>query len=158
MYCPDITHTDELKDGETGDTCCVAICRGRRTRTTRWPRAAERVFVTQPALSLTAKKLKEELGTTIFERRQNRVEPTSLGEHIVQQAQRVLDEAGQIKMLATQGKDVKERKTRCHYDRPSLRRTKHPHHPLVQRTVSGRGPRWTPMAEKEVPRLQTVRD
>jgi LysR family hydrogen peroxide-inducible transcriptional activator len=31
-------------------------------------RAAERVFVTQPALSLAIKKLEEELGTMIFER------------------------------------------------------------------------------------------
>ena len=68
-------------------------------------RAAERVFVTQPALSLAIKKLEEELGTTIFERRPNRIEMTALGEQIVQQAQRVLDEAEHIKVLAAQGKD-----------------------------------------------------
>jgi len=68
-------------------------------------RAAERVLVTQPALSLAVKKLEGELGTTIFERRQNRVELTSIGEHIVQQAQRVLDEAEHLKVLAAQGKD-----------------------------------------------------
>ena len=68
-------------------------------------RAAERAFVTQPALSLAIKKLEGELGTTIFERRQNRVELTALGEHIIQQAQRVLDEAEHIKVLAAQGKD-----------------------------------------------------
>jgi LysR family hydrogen peroxide-inducible transcriptional activator len=68
-------------------------------------RAAERVFVTQPALSLAIKKLEGELGVTIFERHQNRVELTALGEHIVQQAQRVLDEAEHIKVLAAQGKD-----------------------------------------------------
>ncbi len=68
-------------------------------------RAAERVFVTQPALSLAIKKLEEELGTTIFERRQARIELTKLGEQIVHQAQRVLEEAEQIKILAAQGKD-----------------------------------------------------
>ncbi|MGE0644245.1 MAG: LysR substrate-binding domain-containing protein [Nitrospira sp.] len=68
-------------------------------------RAAERVFVTQPALSLAIKKLEDELQTTIFERRQNRVELTSLGEQIVHQAQRVLEEAERIKLLAAQGKD-----------------------------------------------------
>lgn len=35
-------------------------------------RAAERAFVTQPALSLVIKKLEDNLGVTIFERRQNR--------------------------------------------------------------------------------------
>jgi LysR family hydrogen peroxide-inducible transcriptional activator len=68
-------------------------------------RAAERAFVTQPALSLAIKKLEEELGTTIFERRRNRIELTPLGEQIVHQAQRVLEETDRIKILAAQGKD-----------------------------------------------------
>ena len=68
-------------------------------------RAAERVFVTQPALSLAIRKLEEDLGTTIFERRHNKVELTPLGEQIVHQAQRVLEEAERIKILAAQGKD-----------------------------------------------------
>lgn len=68
-------------------------------------RAAERACVTQPAMSLAIKKLEEELGTTIFERRRNRIELTSLGEQIVHQAQRVVEEAEHIKTLAAQGKD-----------------------------------------------------
>jgi LysR family hydrogen peroxide-inducible transcriptional activator len=36
-------------------------------------RAAERAFVTQPALSLAIKKLEDELGTMIFERRRSRI-------------------------------------------------------------------------------------
>ena len=68
-------------------------------------RAAERMFVTQPALSLAVKKLEEDLGVTIFERRQNKVELTPLGEQIVHQAQRVLEEAERVKILAAQGKD-----------------------------------------------------
>jgi len=68
-------------------------------------RAAERAFVTQPALSLAIKKLEKELGATVFERRRNRVELTAIGEQIVHQAQRVLEEADQIKILAAQGKD-----------------------------------------------------
>ena len=68
-------------------------------------RAAERAFVTQPALSLAIKKLEEELGATVFERRRNRIELTAIGEQIVHQAQRVLEEADQIKILAAQGKD-----------------------------------------------------
>lgn len=68
-------------------------------------RAAERVFVTQPALSLAIKKLEEELGATIFERQRNQITLTPLGERLVHQAQRVLEEADQIKVLAAQGKD-----------------------------------------------------
>jgi len=68
-------------------------------------RAAARVCVTQPALSLAIKKLEDELGTTIFEPRQKPVTLTPLGEQLVHQAQRGLEEADQIKILAAQGKD-----------------------------------------------------
>ena len=68
-------------------------------------RAAERASVTQPALSLAVKKLEEELGTAIFERRRKRIELTSLGEQIVHQAQRVIEEADHVKILAAQGTD-----------------------------------------------------
>jgi len=68
-------------------------------------RAAEKAFVTQPALSLAIKKLEDELQARIFERRQKRIELTSLGEQIVHQAQRVLEEAERVKLLAAQGKD-----------------------------------------------------
>lgn len=68
-------------------------------------RAAERCFVTQPALSLAIQKLEENLGATIFERRRNQITLTPLGEKIVRQAQRVLEEAEQIALIAAQGKD-----------------------------------------------------
>ncbi|MEB2337440.1 MAG: hydrogen peroxide-inducible genes activator [Nitrospirales bacterium] len=68
-------------------------------------RAAERTFVTQPALSLAIKKLEDELGVAIFERRKNQVVLTPLGEHIVHQAQLVLEEVDQIKLLAARGKN-----------------------------------------------------
>jgi LysR family hydrogen peroxide-inducible transcriptional activator len=68
-------------------------------------RAADRMFVTQPALSLAIKKLEDELGTTIFERRKNQIVLTPVGEKIVEQAQRVLEEADRVKLLAAQGKD-----------------------------------------------------
>ena len=68
-------------------------------------RAAEACFVSQPTLSVAIKKLEEELGTQIFERRTNEVTTTPAGERIVSQAQRVLDEAGRIKEIARQGKD-----------------------------------------------------
>lgn len=64
-------------------------------------RAAEKAFVTQPALSLAIKKLEDELGTTIFERRRKRIGLTALGEQIVHQAQRVLEEVEHLTLLAT---------------------------------------------------------
>jgi len=68
-------------------------------------RAAERVFVSQPALSLAIQKLEEELGVQIFERSRTAVSMTPIGELIVAQAQRTLEEVAQIKEIASQGKD-----------------------------------------------------
>ncbi len=68
-------------------------------------RAAERVFVSQPALSLAIQKLEAELGVKIFERSRTSVQATPVGEMIVAQAQRALEEAAQIREIASQGKD-----------------------------------------------------
>lgn len=68
-------------------------------------RAAERCFVSQPTLSIAVKKLEEELGIPLFERSKNSVQVTPVGDKIVQQAQRVLEQAETIKDLAHEGKD-----------------------------------------------------
>lgn len=78
----------------------VAVSQDRNFR-----RAAERVFISQPALSLAIQKLEEELGVAIFERSKIEVSVTPIGELIVAQAQRTLEEASRIKEIASQGKD-----------------------------------------------------
>lgn len=78
----------------------VAVARERH-----FGRAAEACFVSQPTLSVAIKKLEDELGVLLFERRSNDVTLTPSGEQIVAQAQRVLDEASRIKEIAKQGMD-----------------------------------------------------
>ncbi|PMR74762.1 LysR substrate-binding domain-containing protein [Billgrantia endophytica] len=68
-------------------------------------RAAERCFVSQPTLSVAVKKLEEELGVALFERSKSTVQVTPMGEKIVEQAQRVLEQSSVIKELANAGKD-----------------------------------------------------
>ncbi|MBU3068616.1 hydrogen peroxide-inducible genes activator [Aestuariicella sp. G3-2] len=68
-------------------------------------RAAERCFVSQPTLSIAVKKLEDELGVALFERSKSRVQSTPLGEKIIAQAQRVLEQTALIKEMATAGKD-----------------------------------------------------
>ncbi|MCI0509536.1 LysR family transcriptional regulator [Chromohalobacter marismortui] len=68
-------------------------------------RAAERCHVSQPTLSVAVKKLEDELGIALFERSKSTVQVTPLGEKIVAQAHRVLEQAGLIKEMATAGKD-----------------------------------------------------
>ena len=68
-------------------------------------RAAQRCFVSQPALSVAIQKLEEELGTRLFERGKAEVSVTPVGERIVEQAQKVLEEAARVKELAQAGKN-----------------------------------------------------
>ncbi len=78
----------------------VALARERH-----FGRAAEKSFVSQPTLSVAVKKLEDELGVALFERGGSEVTVTPVGARIVEQAQRVLEEASTIKNLALQGKD-----------------------------------------------------
>ena len=68
-------------------------------------RAADRCHVAQPTLSVAVKRLEEELNTAIFERSKSSVYPTPVGEQIVQQAQRVLEQVKAIKDIASKSQD-----------------------------------------------------
>lgn len=78
----------------------VAVARERH-----FGRAAQACFVSQPTLSVGIKKLEEELGISIFERGSNEITLTPVGEQIVAQAARTLDEASAIKAIAQQSGD-----------------------------------------------------
>lgn len=67
--------------------------------------AAVHCHVSQPTLSIAIKKLEDELGVQLFERRKLDVSLTPLGASIVEQAQRVLEEVETIKQLAMGGRD-----------------------------------------------------
>lgn len=76
----------------------VAVAQERNFR-----RAAEKCFVTQPALSLGIKKLEEELNLIIFERSRSEVTPTEIGAKIIEQANIVLEESARLKEMAKLG-------------------------------------------------------
>ncbi len=73
----------------------VAVARERH-----FGRAAQSCFVSQPTLSIAIKKLEDELGVTLFERGGQEVSVTEIGERIIEQSQRVLEEAETVKRLA----------------------------------------------------------
>jgi LysR family transcriptional regulator, hydrogen peroxide-inducible genes activator len=81
----------------------VAVAEERNFR-----RAAEKAFVSQPALSLAVQKLEEKLGTQIFERGAHEVSLTPTGTAIVAQAKRILEECERLKALAGSGTDPLE--------------------------------------------------
>ena len=78
----------------------IAVAQERNFR-----RAAEKSFISQPALSLAIQKLEEELGVKIFERGKSEISITHVGVQIVEQAQRAMEEVGRIREIAKQGND-----------------------------------------------------
>lgn len=78
----------------------VAVARERH-----FGRAAEACHVSQPTLSVAVKKAEEGLGVILFERTAADVRTTAVGERVVAQAQRVLDEAVLIDEIAASAHD-----------------------------------------------------
>src|SRR5215217_5179182 len=60
-------------------------------------RAAEKLFLTQPALSLQIKALETELGTPLFERRNRQIFLTEAGHIVLQRAKELLGVAEQLR-------------------------------------------------------------
>ncbi|WP_265945424.1 LysR substrate-binding domain-containing protein [Dechloromonas sp. A34] len=73
----------------------VALARERH-----FGKAAEACHVSQPTLSVALKKVEGQLGAALFERTASDVRITALGERIVVQAKRVLDEAVRLEEIA----------------------------------------------------------
>ncbi len=78
----------------------VAVARERH-----FGKAAKACFVSQPTLSIAIRKLEDELGIQLFERRASDITVTPIGERVVEQAQRALEAAAGVQQVAQQGKD-----------------------------------------------------
>lgn len=78
----------------------VALARERH-----FGRAAEACHVSQPTLSAALKKVEGQLGAPLFERSASDVRITPLGERVVAQARRVLEEAMKLDEIAEVGRD-----------------------------------------------------
>jgi LysR family hydrogen peroxide-inducible transcriptional activator len=73
----------------------VAVAKEKHFR-----KASETCFVSQPTLSVAIKKLEDELGITLFERRKQDILVTPIGKKIVSIAEEILENAQNIKTLA----------------------------------------------------------
>jgi LysR family hydrogen peroxide-inducible transcriptional activator len=74
-------------------------------KTRHFGRAAELCHVSQPTLSVAIKKAEQQIGAPLFERGASEIRTTPLGEQVVVQSTRVLDEALRLDELATQSRD-----------------------------------------------------
>lgn len=63
--------------------------------------AAERFYMSQPAISSSISKLEEELGVILFKRTSQGAIPTEVGEAIVKKAWEILDKIEEIKQIAS---------------------------------------------------------
>jgi DNA-binding transcriptional LysR family regulator len=68
--------------------------------TLNFSRAAERLHIAQPALSVSIQKLESELGTLLFERTSTGVSLTSSGQAVLVEARRMLYHSEQMQRLA----------------------------------------------------------
>jgi len=67
-------------------------------------KAAEKVFVTQPTLSMQIQKLEDELDIQIFDRSKKPIELTDTGKKIVSQARNIVNESERIQDIVDQEK------------------------------------------------------
>lgn len=67
-------------------------------------KAAQKVFVTQPTLSMQIQKLEEELDVQIFDRKKKPIQLTETGRKIVQQARNIVNESDRIQDIVDQQK------------------------------------------------------
>ena len=58
--------------------------------------ASEKCFVTQPTLSMQVQKLEEELGVTIFNRSTKPLQVTDVGEKVLFQARKIVEESSRM--------------------------------------------------------------
>ena len=69
--------------------------------TSNFSRAAERLGITQPSLSLSIKKLEDNIGSPLFIRSKNGVQITNTGQRLKGHAQKLLEQWNQLKVDAT---------------------------------------------------------
>lgn len=67
-------------------------------------KAAQKVFVTQPTLSMQIQKLEDELDVQIFDRSKKPIQLTETGRKIVQQARNIVNESDRIQDIVDQQK------------------------------------------------------
>ncbi|WP_197357056.1 LysR family transcriptional regulator, partial [Streptomyces clavuligerus] len=98
--------------------------------------AAERLHVTQPALSQRLARLEDRLGTPLFDRVGRRLVPTAAGRRMLVAAHHVLRELGSARQDLRELREARERRVRfaaqhgspCHWLPPVIRafRGRHP--------------------------------
>jgi DNA-binding transcriptional LysR family regulator len=83
-------------------------------------RAAERLYVAQPAVSEQVRKLEDELGVRLLERSQRKVSLTDAGTALLSEARRVLHEVEMARVTVQNARDRAVSQLRIGYTPASL--------------------------------------
>ncbi len=70
--------------------------------------AAEHCFVTQPTLTIQVKKLEDEIGIVLFDRKQHPLKTTEAGEKVIAKARQILMEVSGLKEMVSSEKESLE--------------------------------------------------
>lgn len=68
--------------------------------------AADHCHVTQPTLTMQVQKLEEEIGTVLFNRKKQPLEPTKAGEQFLLKARQIMREVNQLKEMVSNDKQT----------------------------------------------------
>ena len=68
--------------------------------------ASEKCFVTQPTLSMQVQKLEEELGVTIFNRSTKPLQVTEVGQKVLIQARKIIEESSRMNDVISEEKGI----------------------------------------------------
>ena len=68
--------------------------------------ASDKCFVTQPTLSMQVQKLEEELGVTIFNRSTKPLQVTEIGDKILSQARKIIEESTRMNDVISEEKGI----------------------------------------------------
>lgn len=105
-------------------------------------RAAKKLYISQPTLTMYLNRLEESLGVQLFDRRKNPVRLTPAGKHYIEKM-RELSEAeqilrGELRMITDPEKTFRigSARVRAHFWLPSLLRLLTQRHPEISFTVS----------------------
>ena len=115
-------------------------------------RAAERLYVAQPAVSEQVRKLEAELGVQLFERTNRRVELTEAGGALLEEARRVLCQADAAKLAARNAHDRADGRLRIGYAPDAMP----PSVPRALQHLAGSAPR-TDVSMETGPTAQLIR-
>lgn len=105
-------------------------------------RAAKKLYISQPTLTMYLNRLEENLGVLLFDRRKNPIEITPAGKHYIEKMKEIAEAEqilrGELRTVQNPAQTFRigSARVRGHYWLPSLIRILNEHHPEINFVIS----------------------